>query len=224
MIMRPKSKPLVIGGAIATAGMLAAASFAIVNATPSGDVRICHATASSENPYTVNTVNTSSVDEQGNKFLNGHGTHIGPIFDPEGGKDQPAWGDIIPPIVSPTNSANNFPGLNWSAAGQAIWANDCKIPTPTPTPTPTPEPTPTPTPTPEPTPESTPTPVTPTSEPEVPVAIAGEPAPEDQPVEVGIADPGAVPGEAPQEAEVEIAGAPVPTSVPAGKGAARDKQ
>lgn len=112
-------------------------------ATPSDKVVICHATSSVSNPYTVNQVNTSSVDEEGNKFLNGHGDHTGPVFDPDDPQDD--WGDIIPSFTN-TVTGTSFPGLNWPE-GQAIWEAGCMIPSPSPTetsPTPT-ETSPTPT-------------------------------------------------------------------------------
>jgi LPXTG-motif cell wall-anchored protein len=76
------------------------------DATPNEKVTICHATSSDTNPYTVNTVDESSIDEQHNRYLNGHGDHER---------------DIIPPF-------RTFPGRNWDEAGQAIWANGCKVP------------------------------------------------------------------------------------------------
>lgn len=164
--------------------------------TPSDKVTICHATASVTNPYTSPEVNTSSVDEVNNKFLDGHGDHTGPVFDPAGGKDQPAWGDIIPPFESPIGT--KFPGYNWTEAGQAIYNNGCQpvIPTPTPTPTPT-ETTPTPTPTLTETPTPTPT-VTvteePTPTPTVTVTETPEPVDEPEPEPV---DPEPVPTEIP---------------------------
>ena len=82
------------------------------DATPSEKVRICHATASESNPYTSNTVDTSSVDEINNQYLNGHGDHVN---------------DIIPPFTSPDGT--EFPGLNWDEEGQEIWNNGCETPT-----------------------------------------------------------------------------------------------
>lgn len=86
----------------------------IADATPSEKVTICHATNSESNPYTSNNVNTSSVDEQNNRYLNGHGNHPN---------------DIIPPFTSPEGTY--FPGQNWDEEGQAIWNNGCKVPGPT---------------------------------------------------------------------------------------------
>lgn len=69
-------------------------------------VNICHATSSSSNPYTSNSVSINSVS----KCLdaNGHGNHTG---------------DIIP---SYTTANCFYPGKNWDVAGQAIWNNQCE--------------------------------------------------------------------------------------------------
>lgn len=125
-------------------------------ATPVDKVVICHATSSVSNPYISTQIDVSSVDEEGNQFLNGHGDHIGPVFDPDDPQDD--WGDIIPAFTNP-DTGTSFPGLNWPE-GQAIWEAGCMIPSPSPTetsPTPT-ETSPTPTET-SPTPtETSPTP------------------------------------------------------------------
>ena len=134
----------------------------IAAATSADKVDICHATGSTSNPYIVSQVDISSVDEDGNQFLNGHGDHTGPVFDPD---DPPeSWGDIIPAFTNPA-TGTSFPGLNWPA-GEAIWSNGCVVPGPSQSPTPTttsPTPTttsPTPTTT-SPTPTATsPTPTT----------------------------------------------------------------
>jgi LPXTG-motif cell wall-anchored protein len=86
-----------------------------VDATNNEKVTICHATSSTTNPYTVNHINESSIDEQNNQYLNGHGDHLGPIF------PAPNWGDIIPAF-------RDFPGYNWTDAGRAIWNNGCVPP------------------------------------------------------------------------------------------------
>ena len=112
-------------------------------ATPVDKVVICHATSSVSNPYISTQIDVSSVDEEGNQFLNGHGDHIGPVFDPDDPQDD--WGDIIPAFTNP-DTGTPFPGLNWPE-GQAIWEAGCMIPSPSPTetsPTPT-ETSPTPT-------------------------------------------------------------------------------
>lgn len=87
-------------------------------------VTICHATASNTNPYVTETVDVSSLGD-------GHG-HNGVNS-----------GDIIPPTPG-----TDFPnGQNWDTNGQAIWNNNCKIPTASPSPSPSPSVTPTATPT-----------------------------------------------------------------------------
>lgn len=94
-------------------------------ATPAGKVTICHRTASESNPYVTNTVSVDSIDEEGNKYLNGHGDHTGPVFDPA--DPQAFWGDIIPPFTNEA-SGSSFAGQNWTADGQAWWANGCSEP------------------------------------------------------------------------------------------------
>jgi hypothetical protein len=91
-------------------------------------ITICHRTNSVTNPYTSDTVSyDAATGAMGNDNGNGdHTTHTGGVFDssvtyptPHNG-DQ--WGDIIPPIPGV------YAGYNWSAAGQAIFANGCNIP------------------------------------------------------------------------------------------------
>jgi hypothetical protein len=101
--------------------------FGITGATAAPDgVTLCHATASITNPYRPITVANRSIQ---NLIFggNGHGTHTGPVFDPNGGKGQPAWGDIIPPFDYGTNPVQHYPGLNWPG-GQAIFDNNCVVP------------------------------------------------------------------------------------------------
>ena len=87
---------------------------------------ICHRTKATNNPYTQNTVKVSSLDVEDK---DDHTDHDGPVFDfeadpavaypaPHNG-DQ--WGDIIPPH-------GDFPGLNWTEEGQAIYEADCQGP------------------------------------------------------------------------------------------------
>ncbi|GAA3528241.1 hypothetical protein GCM10022234_26870 [Aeromicrobium panaciterrae] len=79
----------------------------------STDVKICHATASFQNPYNVIPPATAGV-------ANGHDEeHNGPIFN---GVDA-GWGDIIEPYVY---NGVEYPGQNWTAEGQAIYANGCE--------------------------------------------------------------------------------------------------
>lgn len=125
-----------------------------VNSTPKTTVTICHATGSNTNPYTRITVDDDAVNGSGN---NDHNRN-----------DHQDGEDIIPPGFW------DFNGRNWNTQGQAIWNNDCNVPSPTPTPTKTPTPTATlaptatPTKTPSPTPTAAPSPTvtpTPTEEP-----------------------------------------------------------
>jgi uncharacterized repeat protein (TIGR01451 family) len=93
---------------------------------PPTQVRICHATNSSSNPYTVQEPAIAN-----NGDLNGgHLKHKGPVY------PAPDWGDIIPPYtyVDENGVTQTFPGYNWSEDGQAIWQHGCEPPVP-----PTPE-------------------------------------------------------------------------------------
>lgn len=84
-------------------------------------VEICHATASYRNPYVIN-------EPAADGDVSGHAGHTGPIFYPE---IEEQWGDIIPPFYYDDGGEEPayFPGLNWDAEGQAIYENDCEIPT-----------------------------------------------------------------------------------------------
>ena len=142
---------------IAATGLLSIALIGPALATQGDDhkVTICHATP----PDTAkNGYNQIDVDISSSGHL-------------KGGHQEKHDADIIPPYEFQTEEDGLFeyPGKNWTEAGQAIYKNDCVVPTPTPTPTPTPEVTPTPTPevTPTPTPAVTATPVV-TAPPEVP--------------------------------------------------------
>jgi hypothetical protein len=120
--------------ALAATGLAATlpSAFAVPEENPP-KVTICHRTNSDSNPYVSETVAESSVDgNSGND--NGQGDHLaehtGPVFDfnnpppPPHNGDQ--WGDIIPPIDEHGNPrANPNLTLNWNAAGQAIFNNDC---------------------------------------------------------------------------------------------------
>lgn len=99
-----------VTGGIGLAAALGMSAFILLpaGATPSDKVTICHATSSTSNPYTVNNINTSSVDEPGNKYLNGHGNHTGPVYS-EGMSS--GWGDIIQPFSNP-DSGTDFPGAH----------------------------------------------------------------------------------------------------------------
>jgi hypothetical protein len=86
-------------------------------------VEICHRTDSYKNPYVINEPNA-------NGDVDGHATeHVGPVFYPEIPKHT-EWGDIIPPFYyGDPADPSYFPGLNWDADGQAIYENDCAVPT-----------------------------------------------------------------------------------------------
>ncbi|MCW2671229.1 MAG: hypothetical protein JWO27_3126 [Frankiales bacterium] len=90
-----------------------------------GKVTICHGTNSNNNPYIVET-----PDKDGD--VSGHAAHTGPVWDATLKAKHIAWGDIIPPFdYTDSNSVvQHFLGLNWSAAGQAIYGNGCKPVTP----------------------------------------------------------------------------------------------
>ena len=152
---------------IATAALMGPAS-----ATSNPKVTVCHATASAQNPYVAITVATSSIAEGNNVKPNGHGTHTGPVFDPQGGRHQQAWGDIIPAF----SGANSFAGLNLSDAGRAILSNGCAVVAPSPTPTESESEHSTPTPTESESEHSTPTP-TPTETTPAPTPTDTTPAP-----------------------------------------------
>jgi hypothetical protein len=86
-------------------------------------ITLCHATGSVTNPYVVITVARAAADGiSGNSRGHGdhYGEHSGPIFDPDGGKDQPDWGDIIPPY---DDGGNPMPhnGRNWSNEMEDLW-------------------------------------------------------------------------------------------------------
>lgn len=95
---------------------------------PNISVTICHASDSHQNPYVKETPN------DGSKVVSGHGGHGGPVWY-EGITDD--WGDIIPPFIwyekvgtgqNATWQQREYLGMNWDAAGQAIYRNACKIP------------------------------------------------------------------------------------------------
>ena len=243
--MRKASKSIAVGGVLTVIVAGAGASLAFVNTQKPDKIDICHASSSTSNPYVTNQVDTSSVD------LNGHVNHTGPIYS-EGMES--GWGDIIPPVPEILPEGLNWPAGQPTLLNGCKFVSPTPTPTPTetssptPTPTETSSPTPTPTetssPTPTPTGTSTPTPTgtpTSTSTPTTPSTGTPVPAPvttvspaspetpaavdADEVAPVEIADPGALPAEQ-DSAAVEPA-APqqsVPTSVPAGGGAARSSR
>jgi large repetitive protein len=122
---RPRSLRTV-GVLAACLATLALASTAFVTSAaadpPSSgpQIRICHASDSDTNPYTNPTVDQSAIINNGVLDPNGHGTHIGPVWNPTLKDNHIKWGDIIP-------SFGDYAGLNWDAAGQAIWNNGCSV-------------------------------------------------------------------------------------------------
>ena len=105
--------------AVRTTGMLAVSILVAVFAAPQSavaddKVTLCHATGAVSNPYDVFHVDPASITQEA-----GHGSHLGPIFDPSM-TNADAWGDIIPAF-------GTYPGLN-VAAGQTWLARDCAPP------------------------------------------------------------------------------------------------
>ena len=112
-------------GAVAAGMILSVVGLSATTASANhtnANYTICHATASNSNPYSTFTVDEASVDglvpPQGDHF---HG-HTGPVWDPTLKAQKIDWGDIIPPVPG------HHAGLNWDAAGQAIYNNGCAIP------------------------------------------------------------------------------------------------
>lgn len=88
---------------------------------------LCHRTNAPDNPYRMISV---SVDASNGVIVGpDHTGHPGPAFDFSGETDYPAphngdqWGDIIPPYEF---DGGSFPGMNYDAVGEAIWANGCQ--------------------------------------------------------------------------------------------------
>ncbi|MCU6481392.1 LPXTG cell wall anchor domain-containing protein [Arthrobacter sp. A2-55] len=112
------SSAAILALGFASLGALAAAP---ANATPGSDyeVTICHATSAVNNPYGPKpiTVDVASILNEP-----GHSGHTGPVF--AAGMTS-GWGDIIPPIG---NNGDQYAGMNWTAEGQAIYNNGCRIP------------------------------------------------------------------------------------------------
>lgn len=104
---------------VALSGLLVAAStglgLGIFAPTSANAVAayICDFTAANQNPYVVNRPSA-------NGDVSGHLGHNGPVWFP-GITEQ--WGDIIPPdLMVPGLEL----GLNWTAAGQEIYNNQCE--------------------------------------------------------------------------------------------------
>jgi len=82
-------------------------------------VTLCHATHSSTNPYVMITVDHHAVT------IAGHGDHDGPVHTPTMDR-RIRWGDVIPPFDLGGDAV--YAGMNWTAEGQAIYSNDCNVP------------------------------------------------------------------------------------------------
>lgn len=91
--------------ALAAAGMALGAQAASA-ASAEHKVTICHATSSEKNPFTVNSVDVSSIANLTKG--NGHGTHAD---------------DIIPPFTD--LKGTSFAGQNWSPGAQAFVDAGC---------------------------------------------------------------------------------------------------
>jgi len=125
------ARRLAIAGAIAFVAIASGLAVSPSQADPPGEttttaerkVTICHATNADENPYNRIEVDESSVDGVGG--ADHYGTDTGPIWDSTLKDLKITWGDIIPP-VAPFHA-----GLNWTAAGQAIWNLGCSVVAPT---------------------------------------------------------------------------------------------
>jgi hypothetical protein len=119
----------------ALAWLVAAGLFVMALALPSTTmatkgtphkVTICHATASVTNPYVRITVDQAAVDGVSSRGPADHrAMHTGDVWNPSMAKGS-NWGDIIPPFYADGKTLTGLSPLNWSAAGQAIFYNDCK--------------------------------------------------------------------------------------------------
>jgi len=110
--LKTKTLPFIMTAALTVALVVPTTIFA--QQAPES-VTICHATASTENPYVQQTPN---IQNDGS-LVGGHLDHTGPIYPAQN------WGDIIPSYQSGEFS---YPGMNWTDEGQAIWNNNCNIP------------------------------------------------------------------------------------------------
>ena len=88
-------------------------------------VTICHRTNSATNPYVQITVDFHAVDGQGEDSDHA-GVHTGGVYEPGMKESGEAWGDIIPAFTTPDGDSHE--GVNWTTAGQAIFANGCELP------------------------------------------------------------------------------------------------
>ncbi len=108
---------------------LAAGAFAFAGSSASAaatKVTICHRTNSDSNPYV-------EISPSANGVLNGHAEQHDDLFvwTPTLKATGQKWGDIIPAFDFGPGA--QYAGKNWTAAGQAIQANDCTAPDAIPT-------------------------------------------------------------------------------------------
>jgi hypothetical protein len=107
---------LLVGAALLASGVYAAVAVAGNHGSAqSGHVTICHRTGSHHNPYVVISPSAAGVYHGHYSEHNEHAVFPNTASD---GK----WGDIIPPFQY--NGVTY--SLNWTAEGQAIWANGCR--------------------------------------------------------------------------------------------------
>ncbi len=135
--LRPRSRVAAAVSGLGVVLMVGATTLAATvgpaSATDNGDSNgnsndkqtICHRTDANKNQYIVNTPNK-------NGDVDGHASqHQGPIWNPTLKDQHIEWGDIIPPFdYNDHGEPAHFPGLNWTAYGQAIFAADCTVPEP----------------------------------------------------------------------------------------------
>ena len=174
-------------------GAFAVVSFAANGGDSHQKVTLCHATGSQSNPYVSVDVNISSAGDAAD--AKGHNSHAD---------------DIIPPYsYTGQDGSINYVGKNWTAEGQDILNDGCKVvdddnpvsPTPPPTSNPSPSPNPSPSSEPTPSPSSNPTP-SPSSNPTPSPSSNPTPSPSSNPT-----PPPTSEGSAPEPT-------PTPTSTP----------
>lgn len=95
-------------------------------------VDICHATGADNNPYGPKRI-SPNVDGIVPTFKGGnkHDSHAGPIWALGMQGAHITWGDIIPAfyyVEKKGDAAVLYSGLNWTAAGKAIWDASCAAP------------------------------------------------------------------------------------------------
>jgi hypothetical protein len=120
------------GAALLGAGVLVlAASLSSTVLAVGQSVTLCHADHAATKPYEIVTTDIASDG----LVQGGHADHGGDGVYYDGAKgDKFDWGDIIPPYSADTDDGPFlYPGLNWTAEGQAIFKNDCQLPVAVPT-------------------------------------------------------------------------------------------